>query len=245
MTEIAAIDGVREAAPNWLPKLVAIGLMSLGVAACSSGYRAEIVGAVPEDYRLNHPITISETLATLDVPVGVETRYLPRGMGDNIAGFGRSFLQSGSDILAIVMPAGSANTYAAAAIATQIEQLFVSVGVPLSSIQYRSYPADPNETVAPVRLAYAEITANAAPCGPWPDNVARNFGNENYANFGCATQYNLAAMIANPLDLLYPRIMTPANAARRDAVLAAYQNGNATDTNYPNDFGGGVAEVGQ
>ncbi len=29
--------------------------------------------------------------------------------------------------------------------------------------------------------------------------------NRNYANFGCATQNNLAQMIANPADLLGPR----------------------------------------
>ena len=86
---------------------------------------------------------------------------------------------------------------------------------------------------------------HASPCGPWPDNVARNFNNQHYANFGCATQNNLAAMIANPLDLLYPRVMPPPNAARRGDVLQNYQNGHATDTDYPADFGGGIAAVGQ
>jgi pilus assembly protein CpaD len=89
------------------------------------------------------------------------------------------------------------------------------------------------------------MTASVAPCGDWTEDLARNYNNTNYTNFGCATQTNLAAMIVNPLDLLYPRLMTPPNAARRGGVLQNYQNGNATDTNYPGDFGGGIAGVGQ
>lgn len=243
MTEIAAPNTERRMA-GLLPRAIAIGLLSVGVAACSTnnnGIQAETVSGLPDDYRVNHPITIEEMLATLDIPVGLETRYLPRGMDDNITGFAYSFLQSGSDVIAIVLPDGSANGYAAGAIAIQIEQIFLNAGVPLASIQYRSYPAQPSETSAPIRLAYARISASVEQCNAWQDDLSRNFRNEHYANYGCATQYNLAAMVANPLDLLYPRMMTPPNAARRDGVLGSYQDGQPTATEYE-PSAGGVAE---
>ena len=175
----------------------------------------------------------------------METRYLPLGMESNVLAFGNAFMQSGSTILAIVLPAGSANAYAASGIGVQIEQILIANGVPLGAIQYRSYPAGSGDTGAPLRLAYVEISASTAPCGPWTDNVARNLNNENYEAFGCATQNNLAAMVANPLDLLYPRIMTPPDAARRATALANYQQGRATATTYEPGFGVGVTEVGQ
>lgn len=242
MSEIAATGGGRTRAQR-ITNIAAVTLLSFGVAACASANRVEVVGAVPDDYRVNHPITISETLATLDVPVGMETRYLPRGMEDNIAGFANSFMQSGTEILAIVMPSGSGNSYAISAVAVQIEQVFLGVGVPLASIQYRSYPSSGSETNAPIRLAFAQITANTAPCGPWTDNLSRNFQNRSYEAFGCATQNNLAAMVSNPLDLLYPRAMPPPNAARRDTVLGNYQDGQPTNTNYGNEVDAGLAEV--
>lgn len=221
---------------------LAIGLASVTASACSSVERDQIaVGAIPEDYRLNHPITISEMVASLDIPVGMETRYLPSGMEGNILGFARAFMMSGSDVIAIVLPAGSANAYAAAGIGVQVEYILVNSGVPAGAIQYRSYPAQANETGAPLRLAYVEIAASTEPCGPWTDNVARNYANENYAAFGCATQNNLAAMVANPLDLLYPRMMTPPDAARRITALANYQQGQATATTYEAGFGAGQA----
>ena len=243
MTVIAASAARRQPRTSRLPQVALVALLSVGVAACASTNRAETVAAVPDDYRVNHPITIEETLATLDIPVGMETRYLPRGMNDNIAGFAREFMQSGSSILAIVMPSGSGNSYAIGAVAVQIEQVFLDAGVPLASIQYRSYPSSASETNAPIRLAFARISANAGPCGPWTDNVSRNFRNEHYEAFGCATQNNLAATVSNPLDLLYPRVMPPPNAARRDTVLGAYQDGDPTATNFGGDGGAGIAEV--
>ncbi len=236
MSEMATKSEAPRARRSRLPHALAIGLLGLGLSACSQGYAPEITGAVATDYRDNYPVTISDQVATLDVPVGLETRYLPSGMEDNILGFAAAFMQSGSNAFAIVLPAGSANAPATAAIALQIEDLLIQrAGVPPASIEYRSYPAQPNQN-APVRLAYVRLAATTPACGNWNDNLARNPTNQTYANFGCATQQNLAAMVANPLDLLYPRMMTPPDAARRTGVLGNYQNGQATATNYEGGF---------
>ena len=230
-----------------LARALTVGLLSAGTAACAAN-QADIVSAVPPtptEYRLNHPITISETLSTLDIPVGLETRYLPRGMADNILAFAYAFMDSGTNEISIVLPTGSPNAYSAAAMSGQIEQVLTSAGIFLGSITYRSYRSNGGEADAPIRLAFARITASVEPCGDWSENLARNYNNTNYANFGCATQTNLAAMIVNPLDLLYPRMMTPPSAARRGTVLQNYQNGEGTATNYEGGFGGGIAEVGE
>lgn len=42
---------------------------------------------------------------------------------------------------------------------------------------------------------------------------------------GCVTQGNIAAMAARPSDLVKPRREQPRDAARRDAVMAAYRQG--------------------
>jgi pilus assembly protein CpaD len=65
--------------------------------------------------------------------------------------------------------------------------------------------------------------------------------NENYGAFGCATQQNLAAMVNNPLDLMYPRGLTPADAARRTDVLSKYRTGNATASAGAGGSGGGTS----
>lgn len=212
-------------------------LASLALSAALAGcqtveqYTAP-VAALPNDYRANHPITIEEGLSTFDIPVGRETPYLAAGMEGNVLAFAGGFMSSGSGALAIVLPTGTPNAANAASIARQIEGVLVAGGVAPTVIEYRTYPGGTATGNAPVRLAYVRLAATTSPCGLWPDNLARNI-DVNYANFGCATQQNLAAMVANPLDLLYPRLMTPPSAARRSNVLDAYQAGEPTGTNYP------------
>jgi pilus assembly protein CpaD len=65
-------------------------------------------------------------------------------------------------------------------------------------------------------------------CGDWGDNLADTTSNQNYANFGCSQQHNLAAMVANPQDIETPRTTTSASAARRNVVLQKYITGQDT-----------------
>jgi pilus assembly protein CpaD len=224
-----ARGGVRTIRP-----VLAATVLTLALAGCQNvreTYTAP-VSAIPADYRANHPITIQEGLATFDIPVGRETPYLAGGMEGNVLAFAGGFMSSGSGALAIVLPTGTPNAANAASIASQVEGVLVAGGVPQGVIEYRTYPGGSNMATAPVRLAYVRLGATTNQCGLWPDNLATNI-DVNYANFGCATQQNLAAMVANPLDLLYPRLMTPPSAARRSNVLDAYQAGQATATEYP------------
>ncbi len=46
-----------------------------------------------------------------------------------------------------------------------------------------------------------------------------------HPNYGCAYQNNMAAMVANPVDLLRQRSEEPSDANRRSAVLERYRAG--------------------
>ena len=70
--------------------------------------------------------------------------------------------------------------------------------------------------------------AEAPECGQWPINVAYEPNNLPMANTGCASQRNLAAMVANPADLVAPRTMTPRSGERRDVTWDKYQKGETT-----------------
>jgi pilus assembly protein CpaD len=72
------------------------------------------------------------------------------------------------------------------------------------------------------------MTASTGECGRWPDDLLANTSeNKHYANFGCASQNNLAAQISNPGDLIAPRGMTPIDAERRSTVIEAYRTNGA------------------
>ena len=68
---------------------------------------------------------------------------------------------------------------------------------------------------------------------------------ELYYNLGCASQRNLAAMVANPSDLVQPRPETPAYTGRRTFALDKYRQGQATATTYPDADKNKISSVGQ
>jgi pilus assembly protein CpaD len=224
------------------PRLLAAAAVVAILAGCNHMQSAKldrhvIVGSVPEDYRTTHPIAIEEGIETLDVPVGLNTVRLTNGVKGNIDGFARGFLVSDSASIAIVTPAGSANQAVARGLAGEIRGELVADGVSPGAIEYRSYRAERSEATAPIRLAYSKIGAHTAECGPWPDQFNRNSENHSYFNYGCATQQNLAAIVANPLDLLYPRAMPPPDAARRAGMIGNYEGAaGATPTPTQSDY---------
>jgi pilus assembly protein CpaD len=224
----------------------AAACLAISLAACTSsgGVDPFSTAAVGDDYRVNHPITIDEKIETLDVPVSVDTQHLTAASRANIAFFAQSFLRSSTAIIAVVAPSGSPNQVAAAFIAVEIEDALRKNGINPRAISYRVYKAGADEKIAPVRLAFNHIAATTAPCGPWTDDVTMNSANQHYGSFGCATQQNLAAVVDNPLDLLYPRGMTPADASRRADVLQKYRSGVRFTSDTAGESGGSIAAVG-
>jgi pilus assembly protein CpaD len=231
-----------------VPLTAAMLAAGLALAGCNPREvsSVEVTGAVPGDYRVNHPIAIEEAIETLDVPVGIYTHSLTDAFRSNVVAFAQKFLKSGSVTIAVVAPSGSPNQGIAAGIAVEIEDVLRRAGVPAGQIDYRVYHAASDERNAPIRVAFSRIAAHTAPCGPWVDQLAVSRENRNYFAFGCASQQNLAALVDNPLDLLYPRAMTAADAARRSDVLDKYRAGKPFTSDLSQERGGSVATgVGQ
>lgn len=180
--------------------------------------------SLPDDYRTRHPIVVGEAEKAIDIPIAAGDQGLTRGQSEVIAGFASNYLSSSKGIIRIVTPQGSINSGAAAAAAGDIRRLLVRMGVPKNRILHTGYEARGYGYAAPVRLSYVAITAQVGPCGEWPADLTLNtVENKNYHNFGCASQRNLAAQMANPNDLLGPRRMTPADAEQRGQAIERYR----------------------
>jgi pilus assembly protein CpaD len=199
--------------------VTAIGLMS----GCAN--RDSItVGSIPDDYRTNHPIVISEKDEKIDLPVGASDRGMTQSQRATLLGFLDGYDRSAAPTLTIMVPAGSANEIAAAAAARDFARLATKNGVRSSRIAVVSYQAGAAEMSAPVRVGYARLRAHTDQCGRWPEDILQNAENKHYADFGCSYQNNLAAQMANPADLLGPRKQSPIDAANRSKVIDVYRN---------------------
>ncbi len=216
---------VRKPSAKSLTGLLLAGpALLLALAGCTTSAKQDVVSAVPDDYRVAHPILIDERLQTMDIPVGIDAGIGAKTRG-SVAGFAQRFKASESAVMAIVLPSGSPNEVNAVRIGHQVHEVLVGAGVSPAAIDVRSYRAGGKESGAPIRLAFSKIAAHVEGCGAWTSQLGDVKRNRNYGNFGCATQANLAAMVDNPLDLVYPREMTPADAGRRYTVLDLYRRG--------------------
>ena len=72
---------------------------------------------------------------------------------------------------------------------------------------------------------------------------AKHFENQQYYNFGCATQRNLAAMVAEPADLVQPRAEGAAYNAKRTFGIDKWRKGDSPATTYPDANKGAISDV--
>lgn len=221
--------------------LVLFGCLIMAGCQSQSQPSAELLAS--NDYRLRHPIVITEEPETLDLPIGRNTRALYGPVKDTITAFAAESQRSGNGAVEILVPSGGANEAAVHAVTDDIRRALEHGGLNRSRIRTRAYGvADPSAD-APIRLSYARMQATAGPCGNWPKNITGGIGeNTVYENFGCATQSNLAMMVENPSDLLTPRASTPVDQNRRAVVIEKYRKGEVTGGSYKEGVGAEVAE---
>ncbi|MDZ7822653.1 MAG: CpaD family pilus assembly lipoprotein [Ahrensia sp.] len=193
------------------------------LSGCATAKRDSFtVGSIPTDYTKRHPIVLSEKEQTLDIPVASSARELSVATLSNVKAFAAEFATSGTGAIVVMLPSGSANEAAVHRVKDQIVDA-VQSGGGSGVITYQSYDASNHGTSAPVRLSYSGVTASTSECGKWTDDILNTAENQNYNDYGCSTQNNLAAQIANPGDLLGPRQMSPIDAENRAAVIKTYQ----------------------
>jgi pilus assembly protein CpaD len=203
--------------------IAALSLSSLSGCGYMQNRHHVIVGAVPDDYRTNHPIILSEREENLDIPVGTSDRRISIAQRGSIQGFVSQYIQNGSGIVQILLPTGSPNASAAERVHSDIVSALRKSGVASGNIITATYSAADVEGTAPIRLSYRAISAGTEPCGKWPEDINETAQNKHYENFGCASQNNLASIVSNPSDLLGPRDLSHIDSAQRAQVISKYQ----------------------
>jgi pilus assembly protein CpaD len=201
------------------------GAALLALAAAAGCATSTPATPVDYDYRVRHPIMISEEPEVLDLRVGMNGPALSPEIETAIRNYVDEYRVHGTGAISIQAPVASANEIAASSTGRAVHYALVRAGVPQNLIQVVPYHVGDHSKVASLRLSYLRVKAVAPRCGVWPDASTANFRNAQMHNFGCASQQNLAAMVANPADLVWPQPMTPANGARRANVISDYQQG--------------------
>jgi pilus assembly protein CpaD len=222
---------------------------TLFLCACNTDQQIAAVPDVPSDYRLRHPITISEADHTLEVFVGSNRGDLNAGQRAEVLAFAQTWKREATGGVLVDLPVGTSNERAAAEAMRTIRSILAASGVPPDGVAVRGY-RPPGGGLATIRISYPRISAQAGPCGIWPADIGPSFNRDYFENQppwnqGCATQRNLAAMVENPADLVQPRAETPAFEARRTVVVEKYRSGTASQTQGQSTDSAKISDLGK
>jgi pilus assembly protein CpaD len=205
-------------------------MLVLGLAGCQHGEeRSMVAGWTLVDPTERHPILVSQQPQTMSVSVARGSGGLSEAQRGQLLSFASRWraADAGNSKLVIQAPSGGANEVAAMRAVHEIRQVLSDNGFAETAIAVEAYSSE-GAAQPPIRVSYLRYVAEGPQCGQWTQNLAWEPQNLPHVNLGCATQKNLAAMVANPADLLGPRSETDRSGERRDAQWEKYIKGDIT-----------------
>lgn len=208
----------------------ALSIPLLGLAGCkhdSDG--AQVAGWSLVEPRQKNPIIVSQQPERMNLSVARGSQGLSPSQRADVVAFASRYKASDSGNARIVIsaPAGSSNETSALDAVDDVRSVLINAGFSEASIAIEAYhPQDRSN--APVRISYLQYVAEGPVCGHDWSNLAESRDNTPSKNFACAHQHNLAAMIANPADLLGPRTETARDGDRRSVAFSKWVKGEST-----------------
>lgn len=185
----------------------------------------------------NHPITVAPHYQSIHLAFSDSSAGLSPEDGTQFASFVEQYLTRGDGAISISAPRGPNS---AAAIAYFGEQL-ARMGVPRPRILVGTHDAGSGD--GRVEIGYIVYGARTDTCGNWTQDAGDTADNLPMPDFGCSVQHNIAAMVADPRDLVAPRGMDAGDATRRETVVGTYEKAQATAAQKSPDQSAAVSSV--
>ncbi|MEM7330270.1 MAG: CpaD family pilus assembly lipoprotein [Pseudomonadota bacterium] len=144
----------------------------------------------------------------------------------------RAFLDKYADVghgpLVISMPKKAEAPQLAVGAVSEIREFAWEAGIEYEQMLGAAYDAS-GRTATPVVMAFKTYEAIAPECPSLAEiDISNAVSNSEMATFGCAVRANMAAMIAEPADLLGGRELTEGFAARQQFQLDLWLQGQPT-----------------
>jgi pilus assembly protein CpaD len=206
----------RAARPNSRVGLAALAALLLA-GACDRPRLPDAAHPLVTDPAKRHPIAVGAETAILELALdasgtGPETQSFLQ-----TTRFLRRFRQEASGLLLVSAPRDRARGHAVAERMRVIRLVMAREGISASRMRLRhDAPADA------IVLSYERIAAIGPVCANWSEDVTHNPENIPYPNYGCASQRNLAAMVANPTDAAFPTREVERQSDRRATVSKSF-----------------------
>src|SRR6185312_545743 len=178
-----------------------LSLAAVLMASSCAGPNAQGPDTNFEDGARNHPIAVEPSYQSVKLTYSPADQGMTAADAARFDAFVADYREHGTGSIAVSVPAGLNATAAIAFFAERINRM----GISRDHILVSSHDAPDGD--ARVELNYVTYVAHAEACGDWSEDLSKTGDNGTARNFGCSMQHNLAAMVADPRDLLGPRPM--------------------------------------
>ena len=193
--------------------------------------------SITEDGARNHPIAVEPSYRDLKLQFAGGADGMSADDAGKFDAFVADYRIHGNGMLSISVPSGAGSRAAITFFGERAAASGISRDKILVTVR-EAGNADPR-----VDVSYIAYVARAQPCGNWSEDEAFTQENHTSANFGCSVQHNIAAMVADPRDLLGPGAMGPVSTNRRAVVMDHYEKGEITQANKATDQQAEVSNV--
>ncbi|MEM8935311.1 MAG: CpaD family pilus assembly protein [Pseudomonadota bacterium] len=178
-----------------------------------------------QTYAEAHPISVDSQTVTLTIDADPTTTDLSTTDKARLRAFADAYMRNGHGPIAVTAPSGTGADVDGQEMAADIRGALNSMGVPWDRIAGATYRTGDRQELV---VSYTRYVATASECGVWQGMKERDDRNLRSPNMGCATQNNLAAMIADPHDLIAPAAFGARDAATTVRAFEAYRAGEVT-----------------
>ena len=232
--------------PGRAAGILAVGAVLLLGAACTTpDYYYTVDGEPivfpidPAALRERHPIGVETQVATLGLP-GMIDQDTAATETTQLNGFISSYLSGGS---------GQLDIFVAGELVGQAEALEKGKWI-VDHAMARGLRRDEvalmvdTEASGQVLISYVTHVVTVPECRNWYYESSHDLLNRSHPNYGCAMQRNIGLMIANPADLVEPRMAQSRDAVRDNLVIQRYRAGEVTISERAAVEEAEIAEVG-
>lgn len=205
--------------------------LTVTLAGCETYKQREVkVGPMfVTDAKGAHPITVARKTIEMKIPVRRGDYALSPEKKLELGGYIERFRRDGEGKIVVSAPSGQPNEGAAYRVLDDVREVMKTHGIVRNMVKLSPYTpkGDPE---APILIGFLGYEAKGPECGPLTRDMTSDKRNLPYEQLSCATQANMAAMIANPRDLVEPRDETPRSGERRDVMWEKYVKGESTES---------------
>ncbi len=171
---------------------------------------------------------VKVTSAPEQIAIGLHPQGLSANQQAALSEFVSRWRDDGGGLMTLRIADDSQNLALTRRMQIQVSNYLIKLGLPAEQLRLAGYHAGGD--VSPVLISYERYVAEHTQCGLDWENLTATKNNTPYKQFGCSMTANMAAMVANPRDMLAPAVVTPADDVRREVVLGKYRRGDVTSS---------------